>query len=151
MDLLNRIDISHLGLFELAIIIAAVVLAGQLLRYLWKRLRQMKAIYDMARYRAARDDAYYTASAKPVHPQGSRHNHIDREKEEELYKDRTTRVHGMAEPKGFWTKLVMGEKMHIIREMIKIANSDEHRGYWQDHVEAQRRTEGQDRISDRER
>lgn len=146
-----EIDLSQMSLFDFAIVIAASVLIGQLLRWLWRKCRQMKAIYDMARYRAARDDAYYTASAKPVHPQASRHNHIDREKEEELYKDRDTRVHGMAEPKGFWTKLVMGEKMHIIREMIKIANSDEHKGYWQDHVEAQRRVDGQGRIGDRER
>ena len=58
------------------------------------------------------------------------------------------RVQGTAEPQGFWTRLVMGEKMHLIREMIRIGNSDEHRGYWQDRVEAQRRTEPTRQVGD---
>lgn len=79
-------------------------------------------------------------SAKPTENRGQR-DYTAQTILEEGFKDKDARVQDMAQPKGFWTKLIMGEKMGIIREMIRIANSAQHKGYWQDRVEAQKRVE----------
>ncbi len=74
-------------------------------------------------------------------PTPNRHSYTAPNILQEEFKDKDARVDGIAEPKGFWTRLIMGEKMGIIREMIRISNSADHRGYWQDRVEAQKRIE----------
>lgn len=140
-------QIPELGFWEIAVLVAAAMLAGQFLRWIWRWCRRIRAVYDMARYRSSRADFYASGggAAGPTDNRGER-----TEPDPEFYKDKDTHVRGMAEPKGFWSQLIMGEKTNLIREMIKIANSAEHRGYWQDRVEAQKRIDGQRQVGERD-
>lgn len=141
--MLPELTLLHFIAGVLALYGARVVFV--VLRRWWRYLR---ARHHYKRYREERD-AYYGAGGGASAPRHTVHqqSHTHREPEEPI-KDRDARVHDMAKPKGFWTRLVMGEKMHIIREMIRISNSDEHKGYWQDRVEAQKRVEGQRQVGE---
>lgn len=147
-------QLPNLSFLEILGLVIAVAVLWKFLRLLYRLNKQFKAMRHYEKYVAERDAQYYKGQANPAaprsnvqpwHAQGQQEGYGD----PEFYKDKDARVLDMAEPKGFWTKLVMGEKMHLIREMIRIANSTEHRGYWQDRIEAQKRVEGQgQQVSD---
>ena len=110
----------------------------------------LRAKRHFDRYQSERD-AYYnaTTSARPI---SNRQNQNPYKPQEplEYVKDKDTKVQDVAEPKGFWTRFIMHEKMNLIREIINISNSAEHKGYWQDRVEAQKRVEGKFQGEDKQ-
>lgn len=83
-------------------------------------------------------DTYYTPEEKTSIAPRRRYN-LRRES-----KDRDEeKIVGVSKPQGFWSRMIMNEKFAVISEMIKIARSDEHQGYWQDYITAQTRIESQ--------
>lgn len=144
--------LPELDLWEFLGLAAALYLLWAVFRYLRKCWKLASASRHLKRFEQARDGMYYGAGDNPsdrrYHHTRS-HTHLEHEEPApEHIKDKDARVHAMAEPKGFWTGLILGEKMNLIREMIKISRSSEHRGYWQDRVEAQKRVEGQRTLGD---
>ena len=113
----------------------------------WKRLRAKR---HFNQYQSERD-AYYNATSG-ARPTSDRHNQSAYPPQDgvDYVKDRDTKVQDIAEPKGFWTRFVMNEKMNLIREMIRISNSTDHKGYWQDRIEAQKRVEGKNIGEDKQ-
>jgi hypothetical protein len=142
-------QLPDLNFFQILGLVVAAAVIWKILRFLSRLFKQLRAYNHYQKYIAERDALYYQGQSNPTpsaprdsvtpwHAQGQENT-----ADPDFYKDKDARVRGMAEPQGFWTKLVMGEKIHLIREMIRIANSSEHRGYWQDRIEAQKRVEGQ--------
>ena len=111
----------------------------------WRRLLA-KRHYN--RYQVERD-AYYNA-VTGASPTSARRNQVPYKAQDgiDYIKDDDTKVEDVAQPKGFWTRLVMNEKMSLIREMIRISNSAQHKGYWQDRVEAQKNIEGKKQVGE---
>jgi len=121
------------------VVILALVFYGLWAIYsaLLRVFKKIKAKQDIKRYQAERDAIHKASETANRNSRDYTAQYIL----EEDFKDKDARVEGIAEPKGFWSKLIMGEKMGIIREMIRIANSAEHKGYWQDRVQAQKNVE----------
>lgn len=113
---------------------------------LWRRIAARR---HFNRYQAERE-AYYNsgAAAKPASDRHSQNPYMRQAEALDYVKDKDTKVEDIAQPKGFWTRLVMNEKMNLIREIIRISNSAEHRGYWQDRVAAQKNVEGKRQVGD---
>ncbi len=128
---------TELKLLDIATL--ALVFYGLWVVYsaLTRVFKKIKAKQDIKRYQAERDTIYKASETANRNSRDYTAQYIL----EEEFKDKDARAASIAEPKGFWTKLIMGEKMGIIREMIRIANSNEHRGYWQDRVQAQKNVE----------
>ena len=109
--------------------------------------RHWRAKRHFNRYQSERD-AYYNSStgSRPNSERRTQTPYTRQAESLDYVKDKDTRIEDIAQPKGFWTKLVMNEKMNLIREIIRISNSANHKGYWQDRIEAQKNIEGKRQV-----
>ena len=53
-----------------------------------------------------------------------------------------TKIVDLVEPVGFWTSMILGQKLTYLISSAKIMNQNSHKGFWVSMVEAQERAQG---------
>ncbi len=144
--------LPELNFVQIVTLLVTLYFLRKVFRRAVEFVKQLRAFNEYQRFRKNQESQYYAhfsgggATDKNNVPNPFRNTDANNPVRQEhfkhpLYKNKDEQIVGMSKPKGFWSNIIMSERMTLIREMIRISTSAESRGYWQDFMQAQKGAE----------
>jgi hypothetical protein len=136
---LNNLILLFVTLFVIAIILAIIVriiLLIILKLFTKKHIDAQKLSEEIAKKsQAKKDEDLYRNKLQ----EQQKYNKIEKEANQEMDE---VEIVDIVKPVGFWTSMILGQKLTSLISSAKIMNKDRKKGFWASMVEAQQRSKG---------
>ena len=147
MEALQVIGVIFVVIFLLIVAIRATLMI--LLMFAVKKYRKIvKSVKKRVRknelkkkFQPKSDEALFRKKEDPLKRLPSKDG-IDDEIKQEIGE---SKIVDIVKPVGFWTSMVLGQKLTYLVSSAKLMNDKSHKGFWVSMVEAQARAQGRER------